>query len=159
MSIPPCKYWIAVKPWYSSANHLRLCYSVFDEIHLSCLGICFAASSLCQISRRRLLLARGCWFLERMKAWQCLSCLKCVSGDSLTKQICAIACSPTRVPASVNKTNCKQKDQLVSQTSLLYGWIKNCLPPRRISGGHCPDPRDNASVQGGQRQLLALLQM
>lgn len=98
--------WIVVKARFYSSDHFSLCYSVFDGIHLLCLGICFAARSLCQLLSRRLLLALGCWFLERMKAWQCLSCLKCVSGDSLTKQICAIA------PQSNKSSSLTEREEL-----------------------------------------------
>lgn len=62
---------------------LLLC---FESIHFLCVGICSASRSLCQLSARLVLLALCCCFLEQMKAWQLLSCRKCVSGDSLTNK-------------------------------------------------------------------------
>lgn len=71
----------------------------------------FAVRSLCQLSSRRLLLALVCRFLERMKGWQCLSCLKCVSRDSLTKQMCAVALQSSELqPRWISK----QRNQLLS---------------------------------------------
>lgn len=74
---------------------------------LLCLDICLAARRLCQLTSRRLLLALVGRSLERLKPWQWLSCFKHVSGDSLTKQACAIG--PKAPVKWKQRANCSHK--------------------------------------------------
>lgn len=94
--------WLLILGLFSSLFFQSFCY-VWTSA--------FAVQSLCQLWSRRLLLALVCLFLERMKGWQCLSCLKCVSRDSLTEQMCAVALQSSELqPHRISK----QRNQMLS---------------------------------------------
>lgn len=108
-------------------------------MHLFCLDICFAARRLCQFSGRRLLLVLVGRSLERLKPWRWLSCFKRVSGDSLTKQACAVGPKPqwnaNKEPTALtNRLSCFLIPSIVSslrhdvfQMFLILGsFLHNC---------------------------------
>lgn len=101
-------------------------------MRLLCLDICFAARRLCQRTSRRLLLALVGRPLERLKPWQWLSCFKHVSGDSLTKQACAIG--PKAPVKCKQRANCSHKQVVLffhpwCYLHLFKTWCYPNIPP------------------------------